>query len=167
MSEEPQLTAEESLALLGENTSRLAAVADGLPGEWLHRPPEPGEWSPSEVMAHIRACCDVWGGNIARILADDHPTFAGMGPRTWMKRTDYPDWPFEKALRAFEAQREELLRTLEVLTPDDWERTAFVISYGSQGFERTVRSYASQLARHERTHVKQIARAVAPRAEAS
>lgn len=72
-----------------------------------------------------------------------------------MKRTDYPEWPFQKALRAFSAQRAELLATLEGLMPEDWERTASVISHGQVTNERTLRSYASQLAKHERTHVRQ------------
>ena len=78
-----------------------------------------------------------------------------------MKQTDYRQWPFEEALRAFSAQREELLSTLDALTPDGWERTATVTSYG-QANERTLRSYASQLAKHERTHVRQIERASTP-----
>lgn len=97
MKEEP-LTAEESLALLRENASRLAALTADVPVERLHTAPQPDEWSPNDVLVHIRACCDVWGGNIARILAEEHPTFAGMNPRTWMPRTDYPEWLFEDAL---------------------------------------------------------------------
>jgi hypothetical protein len=156
---ETPLTAEEALALLRENASRLAALTDGLPPERLHTAPQPDEWSPNDVLAHIRACCDVWGGNMGRILAGEHPTFAGMNPWTWMKQTDYPQWPFEEALRAFSAQREELLSTLGALTPGGWERTATVTSYG-QANERTLRSYASQLAKHERTHIGQIERAL-------
>lgn len=154
MKEEP-LTAVEALALLRENASRLESVSDGLPLERLHTASQLDEWSPNDVLAHMRTCCDVWGGNIARILAEEHPTFAGMNPRTWMKRTDYPEWPFEEAFHAFWEQRDELLSTLDALTPDDWERTATVTSYG-QANERTLRSYASQLAKHERTHVRQI-----------
>ncbi|MGH2610813.1 MAG: hypothetical protein ACRDHF_17165, partial [Tepidiformaceae bacterium] len=60
-------------------------------------------------------------------------------------------------------QREELLSTLDALTPDDCERSAFVTSYGTVGFDRTVRSYASQLAKHERTHVRQIERTLHPK----
>lgn len=115
------------------------------------------------MLAHIRACCDVWGGNIDRILAERHASFPGMNPRTWVARTDYPEWPFAAAFAAFSARRHELLRTLERLTPDEWERSAAVISYG-QANERTVRSYASKLAKHERTHVRQIERTLNPRA---
>ncbi|HEY8656168.1 MAG TPA: DinB family protein [Candidatus Limnocylindria bacterium] len=158
-----QLTAERSLALLRENASHLVSLTRDQPARSLARSPQPDEWSPNDVLAHIRACCDVWGGNIEKILAEEHATFQGVNPRTWLRRTDYPEWPFEKAVRAFSAQRRALLRTLSVLAPQDWERTAAVISYGQLSFERSVRSYASGLARHERTHVRQIEAALAPR----
>jgi hypothetical protein len=59
---EPLLTIEESLALLRENASRLAALTVGVKHSQLHAAPEIGEWSPNEILAHVRACCDVWGG---------------------------------------------------------------------------------------------------------
>ncbi len=157
MSEE-LLSAQDSMALLRENAARLAALTAGVSAERLHRQPNPDEWSPNDVLAHIRACCDVWGGNIARILADDHPTFAGVNPRTWMRKTDYPDRTFAEGFGAFSSQREALLATLDALSPAEWERSAMVTSGFST--ERTLRSYASQLAKHERTHVRQIERAL-------
>lgn len=162
MNEEP-LGSEASLALLRHNLERLSILTGGVPAQLLRTTSEPDEWSPSDVLAHIRACCDVWGGNIDRILAEEHATFPGMNPRTWMARTDYPDWPFDAAFATFSAQRQELLRTLERLTPDDWERSATVVSFG-QANERTVRSYVSKLAKHERTHVRQIERTLNPSA---
>ncbi len=157
------LTAEQSLLLLRENAAGLVSLTRDQPARRLKLRPQPDEWSPHDVLAHIRACCDVWGGNIGKILAEEHATFKGVNPRTWIQRTDYPEWPFESALRAFSAQRRALLRTLGALSRKDWERTAAVISYGQLSFERSVRSYASQLARHERTHVRQIELALAPR----
>lgn len=159
------LTAEQSLALLRENASRLVSLTRDQPARSLTLPPRPDEWSAHDVLAHLRACCDVWGGNIEKILAEEHATFKGVNPRTWMRRTDYAEWPFEKAVRAFSAQRRALLRTLSELAPQEWERTAAVISYGQLSFERSVRSYASQLARHERTHVRQVEDAIAARAK--
>jgi hypothetical protein len=156
---ETPLTADAAMALLRKNAERIAELANGVAPELLQTAPETDEWSPNDVLAHIRACCDVWGRNIARIIANDHPTFAGMNPRTWMKRTDYPERQFREGLHAFTVQREELLKALAALPSADWERTATVTSYG-QSNERTLRSYASQLAMHEREHVRQIERAV-------
>jgi hypothetical protein len=38
-----------------------------LPAELLATP-GPDEWSANDVLAHLRACSDVWGGHIAAIL---------------------------------------------------------------------------------------------------
>ena len=150
--EEPSLTPTESLALLRENASRLAALTDGLPAERLHRAPGPDEWSPNDVLAHIRACCDVWGGNIERILAEEHPTFAGTNPRTWMKRTDYPTWQFEAAARAFAAQREGLLETLHRVDPCRLatHRDGHVLRPGQRADASVLRLAARQARAHAR-----------------
>jgi hypothetical protein len=35
----------------------------------LRQPPGAGEWSISDIVAHLRACSDVLGGFMLRILA--------------------------------------------------------------------------------------------------
>ena len=102
------LSAQESLALLRDNASRLAAVTKGMKRSQLHAAPEVG---------------------------------------------------FEESFRAFVGQREELLITLDALAPREWEHSATVMAYG-QPNEKTVRFYASKLAKHERIHERQIERAL-------
>ena len=60
------LTGPESLALLRENASRLADLTDGVKHSQLHTAPEVGEWSPNEILAHMRACCDVYASKLAK-----------------------------------------------------------------------------------------------------
>jgi hypothetical protein len=60
-------------------------------------------------------------------------------------------------LQAFTRQRADLLAVLEPLPPEGWARAATVTGAGKV-LERTVFFYAQWLARHERPHVKQIAR---------
>ncbi|MBN1452950.1 MAG: DinB family protein [Anaerolineales bacterium] len=55
------LPIEQILAILGETPSRLVILSAGLSSAQLHTAPEPGEWSASEILAHLRACSDVWG----------------------------------------------------------------------------------------------------------
>jgi len=62
-------------------------------------------------------------------------------------------------LHAFATQRTDLLAVLEPLVHEDWSRTATVTGAGKP-LVRTVHTYAQRLARHERTHVKQIERIV-------
>src|SRR3990172_7356713 len=69
---------------------------------------------------------DVLGGNLLRIVTEDHPTRKGMSPRTWQRRSGYHEWEFGPAFEAFARQRAELLAVVEPLAPQDWERTATV-----------------------------------------
>ncbi len=151
---------EQLLALLAETPPSIAAVTTGIDAEALRAAPEPGEWSANEVLAHLRACADVWGDCIATILAEDHPTIQALNPKRWIKSTDYPELEFRPSLDAFTAHRDGLLALLEPLAPADWERTATVTGAGSP-LERTLHSFADRLARHERSHIKQIERTVA------
>ena len=94
-----------------------------------------------------------------RIIAEDRPTIRAVNPRTWIKKTDYPELDFQPSLRSFIAQRADLLAVLKPLPPEDWSRAATVTGAG-KALERTVMYYADGLARHERPHVKQIERIV-------
>jgi hypothetical protein len=59
------------------------------------------------VLAHLRACADMWGNCIVEIIAHDHPTLWAINPRTWINTTDYREQLFQHSLDAFMAQRAE------------------------------------------------------------
>ena len=154
------LTIEQVLGLLAETPARLEALTAGLEPTQLRSAPSDDEWSASDVLAHLRACADVWGRCIQTIITEERPTLQAVNPRTWIEQTDYRELEFQPSLHAFVTQRAELLAVLELLPPDGWVRTATVTGAGKT-LERTVLSYARWLAEHERPHVKQIARLVA------
>jgi hypothetical protein len=150
------LTIERVLTLLAETPTRIAALTADLSPEELQMRPTPEEWSANEVLAHLRACADVWGNCIRTILEKDRPTWRAVSPRTWIKQTDYPELEFRPSLGAFTTQRAELLAVLSPLPIDAWERSATVTTVG-RVLEPTVMSYAERLVVHERPHIKQIA----------
>jgi hypothetical protein len=153
------LTIEQVLTLLAATPPRLAALTADLAPAQLQAVPSPEEWSANDVLAHLRSCADIWGNCIAAMLAEDHPRLRAIDPRTWIKQMDYRDLDFRPSLRAFAAQRAELLAVLEPLPPAGWSRAATVT--GARGpLERTVLFYAHLLARHEQAHLKQIERIV-------
>lgn len=152
-------TRERVLSALAATPPRLAALTDGLSPAQLRAVPGPDEWSARDVLAHLRACADMWGGCIAAILAADMPTLKAVNPTTWIKQTNYRELEFRPSLDAFTAQRAALLAVLEPLAPADWSRAALVTGAG-KARERTVRFYAAWLVRHERPHIKQIERVV-------
>lgn len=148
------------LTALRDAPNRLAEIARAAPAAAFRRPPAAGEWSANEILAHLRACGDVWGDGIARMLDEDGCTFRAVNPRTWIEHTGYRNQDFRASLRAYTKQRRELVATLERLTPRDWSRKAVVTGAGKP-LERTVLFYAQWLMTHERPHLKQIARATA------
>ena len=153
------LTHEQVLTLLAETPPRIAALTAGLAPAQLHATPNHGEWSANDVLAHLRACADVWGSCIAAIISEDAPTLRAVNPRTWIKQTDYLEQEFQASLHAFAAQRAGLLAVLEPLAPEGWSRTATVTGAGKP-LVRTVYTYAEWLAVHERPHIKQVKRIV-------
>jgi hypothetical protein len=153
------LTIEQVLTLLAETPPRIAALTAGLAPAQLHTRPNHDGWSANDVLAHLRACADVWGNCIMTMIAEDTPTLRAVNPRTWIKKTDYLELEFRPSLRSFATQRADLLAVLSPLPPEGWSRAARVSGAGKV-LERTVLLYAQWLARHERQHVKQVERIV-------
>ncbi len=153
------LTTAQVLTALAATPPRLAALTANLSPAQLRATPAPDEWSARDLLAHLRSCADVWGDCIAAILGEDRPTLKAINPTTWINSTNYRELAFQPSLDAFTAQRAELLAVLEPLAPADWSRAATVTGAGKP-LERTVRFYAGWLAKHERPHLKQIARIV-------
>ena len=151
------LTIDQVLTQLEEQPEAIAALTAGLPRARLHRPESPGEWSVTDVLAHLRSCADMWGRYITMIIAEDRPTIRAMNPTTWIKSTNYPELEFAPSFEAFAKQRAELL--LRPLPKAAWSRGATVTGAGRPR-ERTVLEYGRWLANHERSHVKHIARIV-------
>ncbi|MFO7169412.1 MAG: DinB family protein [Chloroflexota bacterium] len=149
------------LTILKGTPARLAELAAGLTPAQLHTAPSDGEWSVNEVLSHLRACNEVWGGHyIMTILAEEQPTIRAVNPRTWITGTDYLDQDFHTSLRAFAERRSELLAALEPLPPAGWARTNILIGAG-RALRQTLHAHADGLACHERAHLRQIERTLA------
>ena len=82
------LSIEQILSMLAAAPPRLAALTADVAPALLQTRPGPEEWSATEVLAHMRACADMWGNAIMAMLAEDHPTLRAVNPRTWIKQTE-------------------------------------------------------------------------------
>lgn len=144
------------VSLLHSTPRRIEAVTLGLGEKDLTWRPSPDSWSINEVIAHLRACADVWGDSISNVLKENHPTLRYVSPRTWMRRTNYLNSDFQASFLAFRRQREDLLKILKPLDHQSWLRRATVNA--AKPREETVLSYAQRLASHEAGHCEQIDR---------
>ncbi len=151
----PQLTVEQTMEILRSTVPRLEELTRGVPDERLYMVTAYG-WSVNEQLAHLRSCHDILGGNMLRIVREDHPAFKGTGPTK--NQAGYSAWEFGPAFEAFRAQRAELLEVLEPLPPDAWHRTATVSVPPGKLYENSVLYYGDWMARHERSHLGHIRR---------
>lgn len=146
---------ETFLQILTATPQRLASASAGLENERLYFKPDKKAWSANDILAHLRACADVWGKSMAAMLTQDHPTLRYISPRTWIRKTDYPKLEFRASLLAFTRQRNDLLKSLQPLTIAEWSRAAS-FTETTLGRQETVFSYARRMALHEIGHCEQI-----------
>jgi len=150
------LPVETILSLLEFTPRHLAELTANASPQQLCREPAAGEWSAGQVLAHLRACADVWGERyMLPILRQEHPTLKALNPRTWILSTNYLQMDFQPSLLAFSDQRARLLKVLSALNPQDWQRGNTLIGAGSP-LQQTLHQHADRMARHDRTHLKQI-----------
>lgn len=146
---------ETVLKSLADTPHWIASASKGLPAAQLHFNLDQETWSANDILAHLRACADVWGRGILAMLGQDHPRLRYVSPRTWIRKTDYLQQEFGASLLAFTQQRYQLLKVLQVLTYQDWLRGA-TFTGTTRGREQTVYSYARRIAQHEHEHCEQI-----------
>lgn len=145
----------ELLQLLADTAGRIEALSRGLNEDRLCHPPHEGIWSANEILAHLRACADVWGGSIQSMIERDHPTLKYVSPRSWSRKTSYPTQPFATSLLEFTTQRQVLVQALRALAPAEWARGA-TFTGTTRGREQTVLSYARRIVGHELEHLEQL-----------
>ena len=150
-----QFTIEQVLAMLEEHPRRIAAATADVPPARLRRDRVLGEWTATDILAHLRCCSDARGDFIPLILAERRPTLRAIDPRSLLEQVDYRELEFRASLRTYTRQRGRLVALLKKLPRASWSCTAMVTG-GGPARERTVLFYAQWLARHEPAHVKHI-----------
>lgn len=150
----------EVLKLLAFTPARLAELATGCESDAFTREPSPGEWPACEILAHLRAGAQTWGGYITAMLEADHPTKRYVSPRSLIRPTNFQATPFEPALKAYTSQRAELIATLAALSEAQWARGASFTGR-ARGAGQTVLSAAENIVAHERPHLLQLEQTLA------
>ncbi len=88
------------LERLAQAPVRLENATRGVQPARLLLRSEEEPWSVGDILAHLRACSDVWGGSIEAMLTQDNPTQRYVSPRSFMDKPRYQDQEFEAALKS-------------------------------------------------------------------
>lgn len=135
---------------------RIASAFGGRSASELRAAPGEGEWSPAEILAHLRAADDILSYRAYMMLARDNPPLPAFDERRWAEVVGYARLDPLASLRAYTLRRKELVRMLRGLAPEAWARTG----QHEQRGEVTLLDIMTTLAVHEQEHCAQMERSL-------
>lgn len=144
------------LAFLTQAPIRLEEATRGQPSTRLTLQTDLEPWSVNDILAHLRACSDVWGATIITMIVKDTPTIRYVSPRSSMSKPKYQKQEFTVALESFSQERHKLVETLAKLDESGWLRRATFTGVSPGQREQTVLNYAERIVSHEQPHLDQI-----------
>src|SRR4051812_14706848 len=95
--------------------NRIQRITDGWSEDDLHTRPVSGEWSTTEVLAHLRSGDDILTPRVYMMLVRDNPTLLAYEERKWAEVMGYADADFQTSLQTYILKRAELVNVLERL----------------------------------------------------
>ncbi len=123
----------------------------------LSKRPAIGEWSPGEVLCHLRDVdLEVNLPRIQKIVNESNPFLSGQDTDPWAETRQYHLQDGMQALSDFTKVRIEVLRMLENLAPEDWNRPARHAIFGPTN----LRELINIIAGHDILHIQQVCRAL-------
>ena len=143
------------LERLESGPDRLEEALDRLGGSAATAQPAPDEWSPSEVLAHVRAANDLLEPRIFHVLVADNPPLLAYDDERWVQVAQYMTLPAPDSLETMRRRRHELVRALRHLEPQEWDRKG---NHEARG-PMSVFDIASYIADHDDEHIQQISAA--------
>ena len=141
------------LAVLRSTPAVLDTLGRDLPSEAWTKRPEPGEWSLTEILCHLRDVeIEVNLPRVQLLLVQNNPFLPGKDTDPWAVQRHYVRQDGIQALHKFTTARLELLDLLEAVQPEDWNRPARHAIFGPTWLAELVRINAG----HDRLHVRQV-----------
>lgn len=115
MSEALLADARRELAML---PAVLEALCGGLDEAGARTRPAPAEWSPVEIVCHLRdEEAEDFGARL-RIIVEGADNFAPIDPEGWARERHYREASLPEVLEVLRARREASLTLLASLAPD-------------------------------------------------
>ncbi len=149
-------TTEALLAVLSSTPAALATLCKQKPAN-LAKQPAPKEWSPGEVLCHLRDVdAEVNLGRLQKVFKESNPFIPGQDTDPWAETRNYIAQDGLQALVDFTKARKQLLSMLDSLTEMDWARPARHAIFGPT----TLRELVNIIAGHDILHVQQVYRAL-------
>lgn len=148
------------LTVQAATPAKLKRLIRGRSENQLRRQPQPGTWSPAEIIVHLADCEIVYGYRIRSILSSPGAPIQSFDQDKWAEALRYNRQPVAAAVEAFAMARENNLGLLRTLSREQWHCFG---EHAERGPE-TVEMIANMLAGHDLNHLRQIEERLAPAA---
>lgn len=163
MTSEPESgPVEVAVTTLAESPAEFEAALSHLGEAGFGCRPTPDEWSPSEVLRHVRASDLIVSSRIWNALTRPDAVHPGLDERRYVDLLVRAGLSTANQVRAFILRRRELVGLLRGLSDHEWT-TPVRTDFGEVPLSRVTAGMAS----HEQEHLAQLAAAVAADASAS
>jgi DinB superfamily len=149
------VTSKEKAALIARvlrGPGQVSRIFSMLTDEQLHAPLAPGEWSPADVLAHLRAADDIQSIRAYMILTRDEPPLPAFDERAWVEVAGYRTLHPRASLDIYFRRRVELAHMLRGTPPANFNRAGMHETLG----RLTLQALLENLASHEEEHIAQL-----------
>ncbi len=148
---------EEQMARMDRTADDLAAAIKGTPDHLLAKRPDDKNWSALEVLCHLRDTEESFMTRFQTIMAMDEPKFPPAEPDRWPSERQYLRNDAREAIEAFRIRRDESLKFLRGLRPEQMQRGGIHATRGRM----TIVDFVGLMAWHDDNHLDQLKRALA------
>lgn len=135
--------------------AQFREAVQNIPDAAMHRPIEPGGWTPHQVLAHVVAAQVLaLQPRVSRILDEDKPDLPDWDQDRWMADEYDREVPPQELLSDLESGVDEVLQRVQEMKLENWNRTGRHPMRGS----RTLLWWFEYLIVHNREHVRELSR---------
>jgi len=143
---------ETMLAVLRATPAVVDAFSENFDSDYWVEHPQPGEWSYTEIMCHLRDVdAEVNSPRIQQVLSQNNPFLPGIDSDKWAQERLYYCQNGPDALQDFTTSRIQLLDLLDSMGEADWERPANHAIFGPTSLKELV----SIIVGHDQLHILQ------------
>src|ERR1051326_5159886 len=122
--DDPNVPVADLIGAYEQGVDELRAAVAGMTVEQLRSRPVPGKWSTLEVVCHIADCEQFFADRMKRTVAMERPLLLGADGFRYPEPLRYQEHDLEQELDLVAVTRRKMARTLRLVAPDDWHRTA-------------------------------------------
>lgn len=143
------------LEVLAETPDALRTLVSGHPEERLAERPEPGVWSPREILGHLIDADWVLGFRARTLRADPEPSLVPVDQELWVERQGWNRRTSDELLDLFSQVRAVTLDFWRGVSPEDLDRTG---RHTGAGIDISLGLLCRIQAGHDLSHREQLGR---------